>query len=149
MSDINCPFCNIDALKNRIIYETGRLFVTLSNPRIMPGHTLVVPKKHVGAPFLLDPCEEIDLLTTATRFQRKLMELFSQKWGKPAGCNLEILPKPFMPQTELAIPGHTHVHLKPRFWQDPYWQAVGRHEDKVFRKPSPEELDEFVALLSE
>jgi len=144
-----CPFCIVDESKNRVFYEGARVYATLSNPRLMAGHLLVIPRQHVGAPFELNPTEQQELFDTALRFQKKLIEVFSGIWNKPAGCDLSIHTRPFMPQTELSIPGHVHVHLRPRFWQDPYWGHVLRHEDDVFQPLSPEEQEKIQALLVE
>ena len=148
MPNQRCPFCSVEALKNRIIIETPTLFVTLSNKWLIPGHTLVIPKRHVGAVFELPAREQEQLMKTALCFQQKIMEVCTELWNDDVGCDLRIHTRPFMRQTELAIPGHAHIHLQPRFYQDEYWRIVGRHEDEVFKVPSGKELDQFVALLS-
>jgi diadenosine tetraphosphate (Ap4A) HIT family hydrolase len=143
-----CPFCVVDGNKNRIFWEGTTAFATFSNPRLMEGHLLVIPKRHVGAPFELYPQEYQELFATATRFQKKLIEFHSALWRKPAGCDMSIHTRPFMPQTELAIPGHVHVHLRPRYFMDPYWQIVGRHEDEIFEKFPPDEMDRVHSLFA-
>jgi diadenosine tetraphosphate (Ap4A) HIT family hydrolase len=45
---MNCPFCEITTEKTeRVIRETESTFAVLSNPQLMSGHLLVIPKRHV------------------------------------------------------------------------------------------------------
>ena len=149
MPEKTCPFCLVDVKKNPIIYENYILFVTPSNPWLVPGHTLIIPKRHVAEPFLLGRRERIEFMEVAFRFQQKLSELFSARWGTRASCDLQILPKPFMEQTALAITGHTHAHLLPRGYKDHLWRVSGYLTDEAFKNPSRGELDDFVASLSD
>lgn len=149
MPEDHCPFCDVSALKNRIIWENKRVFVTLSNPRLTEGHTLVIPKVHVGSLSELSYSARSELLEIAVRYQTRLIQIFSAKWEMSAGCDLKVNTRPFMPQTQLSIPGHVHVHLRPCFWEDPYYQAVLRHEEGIFTVPSREELNEMQKLLKE
>lgn len=149
MEPKKCPFCNVDSEKNRIIWEGWGIIAMLSNPRLMPGHTLVIPKKHVGALFELSWMRQIIVFWMVFRLQKKIIKVFSEVWGKPAGCDVAWHTRPFMPQTELSIPGHAHVHLRPRFWEDPYYQEVLKHETAVFQPLDPEEKEKYQALLKE
>jgi len=44
---MECPFCNINSEKTRILKDGNFTRVVFSNPRLMPGHLLVIPKRHV------------------------------------------------------------------------------------------------------
>lgn len=44
---MECPFCNINEEKTKIISEGKYTFIVLSNPRLMKGHMLIIPKRHV------------------------------------------------------------------------------------------------------
>jgi len=45
---MDCPFCHTPQQeKHRMLYEGKNTVAFLANPRMMTGHTLVVPKKHV------------------------------------------------------------------------------------------------------
>lgn len=144
-----CPFCNLDAEKNRVLYETDTVVVILSNPRLMPGHVLVIPKVHAGAIFELELAVREDVFETALRFQQKMTRIFSERWGKAAGCDVSWHTRPFMPQTELSVPGHAHVHIRPRYWMDPFYEAVSKHETAVFQPLADEEKEEYQKLLRE
>ncbi len=147
MAEKPCPFCTIDAQRNRVIWNGEHTFVSLSAPRLMEGHLLVIPRRHVAAPFYLGESARRELFNIALYYQEKLMEVFAEKWHKPAGCDVSWHTRPFMPRTEISIPGHAHVHLRPRFWRDPYYEEVLKHETDMFTDPSIEELDSMEALL--
>lgn len=143
-----CPFCNLDQERNRVICDTGVVLVILSNPRLMPGHTLVIPREHAGAIFELSPFAQQQLILTALSFQKRMIEIFSWIWDKPAGCDLSIHTRPFMPRTQLSIPGHAHIHLRPRHWEDAYYEKVLKHETDFFQVPVDEELAHYQRILS-
>jgi ATP adenylyltransferase len=142
-----CRFCHLDRQRNRVLHETPSLFVILSNPRLMPGHALVIPKQHVGAVYDLDPDVREELLSTVLLFQEHMIINFSQRRKKPAGCDVSWHTRPFMPTTALTVPGHAHVHLRPRYFEDPFFHAVSTHETKVFKRVSKAERERYEALL--
>ena len=143
-----CPFCRIDTMKNRVLENWGSFFVTLSNPRLMEGHLLVIPHRHVGGLYDLRWDEQAEIFGAVLRLQKKLIAAFSEVWQKPAGCDVSWHTRPFMSQTEISIPEHAHIHLRPRFWQDPYYENVLRYETPVFQPLSSEELTRVSKLLA-
>jgi len=113
----------------------------------MEGHTLVIPKQHVGA--LYDVVNIVSVFKTVFHFQQKIIRVFSERGGWPAGCDVSWHTRPFMPQTELTIPGHAHVHLRPRYWQDPYYEEVLKYETAVFQPLGDKEKAIYQGLLGE
>jgi diadenosine tetraphosphate (Ap4A) HIT family hydrolase len=148
MPDEQCPFCNLNTERNRILHEDQDAIVVLSNPRLMPGHVLVIPRRHVGALFELEPPAQYGVFYNAMRYQERMIKIFTKRWNKPAGCDLSVHTRPFMPTTQLSIPQHAHVHLRPRFWKDPYYEQVLTHETGIFEALSDFEKEEYQALLS-
>ena len=143
-----CPFCALDTEAHRVLYTGCEVVVALSDPRLMEGHCLVIPRRHVGALFNLPESAQREALSVALHFQKKLIEAFSSFWGKAAGCDLSVHTRPFMPRTELSIPEHAHIHLRPRFWKDPYYENVLCHETAMFKPLSVEERERFYALFA-
>lgn len=149
MPEQNCPFCGIDEERNRILEVCNRVVVILSNPWLIEGHTLVIPKRHAVSLSALTPDERNELFGTAIYFQEKIKRIFSGLWGKPAGCDFLQHDRPFMPTTKISVPGHVHIHLLPRSWEDDYYQKVQKYETSVFQELGLEEREKFQNLLAE
>jgi diadenosine tetraphosphate (Ap4A) HIT family hydrolase len=147
MAEKPCPFCNLDRERNRILHESKYVVVVLSNPRLMEGHALVIPKRHVDRLSVLSSTERLALIDVAVVFQERIKEAFLSLWGKPAGCDLSQHDRIFMPTTQLSVPQHVHIHLRPRYWQDPYYEEVLRHETDMFQPLSDEEKEKYQKLL--
>ena len=135
-----CPFCNIHPERNIILKQTRRVAVILSNPREMPGHLLVIPKRHVEKPSELTPAERKELFDTLIIFQEKILSRIS------AGCDISEHHRPFQRQSNYKV-NHLHFHLKPRKMRDKLFQLCEKHETKVFEYPSKQELDDMLQLL--
>jgi diadenosine tetraphosphate (Ap4A) HIT family hydrolase len=145
-----CPFCHFPETMERVILETPNLWVALSVPNLMPGHVLVVPKVHVGAPYDLEPAICWEAMQMAMKFQQKMIWILSGLWGKPVGVDICIHTRPFMTQSDKSIPGHVHFHVRPRTYNDELYQAVQIHENVLFDRPIPDgELAEYRRLLAE
>ena len=146
-----CAFCLVDQKRNPILKDGRLVFVVLSNKRLILGHTLVIPKRHVSTLAELSNDERLELFETAIHFQEKIKALWSLTG---AGCDLSQHDRPFMRNTPaarsgLAVPEHLHIHLRPRIWQDEYYERVLRHETSMFAEPNFEELQRMVNLLGE
>ena len=76
---------------------------------ISPGHTLIIPKRHIGSFFELESDERQDLLNLLEAAKKILDEKFH-----PNGYNIGINDGPAAGQT---VP-HAHIHLIPRFTGD-------------------------------
>lgn len=133
-SDASCPFCTLP--KSRIILENDLAVVIRDAFPVSPGHTLVIPRRHIGSFFALEARERSALLDLVDLARRDLDEAL-----KPAGYNIGINDGPAAGQT---VP-HLHVHLIPRYegdqpdprggvrWIFPeradYWSARTREAD--------------------
>ena len=76
---------------------------------ITPGHTLIIPKRHIGSFFELETDERQDLLNLLVAAKKILQEEF-----KPNGYNIGINDGQAAGQT---VP-HLHIHLIPRYKGD-------------------------------
>ena len=99
-----CPFCTLP--KERVIDSNHHGMVIRDGFPISPGHTLVIPNRHIGSFFELSPEERqslLDLLDAA--------KLVLDSELKPDGYNIGINDGPSAGQT---VP-HLHIHLIPRY----------------------------------
>ena len=105
MSD--CPFCTLPKQRIQVASDLG-LIVRDAFP-ISPGHTLIIPKRHVGSFFDLSSDEREDLMSLLGTAKANVEAEF-----KPDGYNIGINDGPVAGQT---VP-HLHVHLIPRYKGD-------------------------------
>ena len=102
-----CPFCTLPP--ERIIDSNDLALVIRDGYPVSPGHTLVIPKRHIGSWFETTPEEQSAMLNLLERAKVVLETEF-----KPDGYNIGINDGPTAGQT---VP-HLHMHLIPRYKGD-------------------------------
>lgn len=100
----HCPFCTIPG--ERVVASGKLAFVIRDGYPISPGHTLVIPKRHIGSWFEATPEERAEMLGLVDAQKAEL-----DRELKPNGYNIGINDGPAAGQT---IP-HLHMHLIPRY----------------------------------
>jgi histidine triad (HIT) family protein len=130
-----CVFCDIkESINTRIIEETKNTYTILSNPALMKGHCLVIPKKHVESLSELNDDVRQELFEQVVRMQSLLIRKFM-------GCDIRQNYRPFQKQDDLKI-NHLYIHLQPRELYDELYEKCMIYEKDVFKKLSQEQLDE-------
>ena len=102
-----CPFCHLGPERIAGSNATG-LIVRDAYP-VTPGHTLIIPRRHVGSFFDLTPEERTGLLALLDEARAGLAHSH-----QPQGYNIGINDGPAAGQT---VP-HLHIHLIPRYAGD-------------------------------
>lgn len=102
-----CPFCSLP--EGRIVEENEHALVILDGFPVTPGHSLVIPKRHVASYFEIAEAEREALLALLDRAKARI-ELQHQ----PAGFNIGINDGAAAGQTV----SHLHIHLIPRYLGD-------------------------------
>lgn len=102
-----CAFCTLPAA--RIVDSTELGLVVRDAYPISPGHTLVIPRRHIGSFFELSDDERKSLLGLLTDAKQVLDQELH-----PQGFNIGINDGAAAGQT---VP-HLHIHLIPRFSGD-------------------------------
>lgn len=102
-----CPFCSLPA--DRTVLSSASAIALRDAYPISPGHTLIVPRRHVGSFFEATAQERADLLALLDEAKRELDAQFA-----PAAFNIGINDGPAAGQT---VP-HLHIHLIPRYVGD-------------------------------
>ena len=105
--DPNCPFCCLAA--EHYLDQNDEGFVIRDLFPVNPGHTLIIPKRHVGSFFTLTR-QEVDGLWQL--MQRAKVQLDSE--FAPNDYNIGVNDGPNAGQT---VP-HVHIHLMPRYVND-------------------------------
>ena len=102
-----CPFCNPDP--DRVLFEDGLVRVLADGFPVSPGHTLVVPVRHVVSFFALTPGEQAAMLAALDK-----AKCWVDTRHRPDGYNVGLNDGPAAGQTVL----HCHLHLIPRYAGD-------------------------------
>ena len=137
-----CPFCEyVLSKKEKMIQEGKNVFVILSDPRLMPGHLLVIPKRHVVKLSELNFEERKEFFDTIIEFQEKVVEKFS------TGCDLRQNYRPFLKEGKLKV-DHVHMHLLPREFEDEYYEKCQFSEKDIFKDLSDGERKKFSKLFN-
>ena len=103
----SCPFCTLPP--SRVIDSSQHGLVIRDAYPVSPGHTLIIPMRHIGSFFDLSAEERTDLLTLLDSAKTELDAEFS-----PDGYNIGINDGAAAGQT---VP-HLHIHLIPRYTGD-------------------------------
>jgi diadenosine tetraphosphate (Ap4A) HIT family hydrolase len=98
-----CPFCALPATR---IVDANELAVAVEDAfPVAPGHTLVIPRRHVASAFDLTPGEVAAVMELLVRAKARLDGLL-----RPDGYNVGVNVGRDAGQTVM----HAHVHLIPR-----------------------------------
>ena len=107
MATASCPFCA--PAEGRIVRAFDAVLVLRDGFPISPGHTLIVPRRHVGSFFALSTDEQSGMLEALNWATEELARLH-----RPDAFNIGLNDGPAAGQT---VP-HCHLHLIPRYVGD-------------------------------
>lgn len=89
---MTCPFCQLPT--ERVQFSNLHGVVIRDGFPISPGHTLIIPRRHVGSFFDIDTAERDALMALLEEAKRRLDREF-----KPDGYNIGINDGPAAGQT--------------------------------------------------
>ena len=104
----DCPFCKIGE-HVEVLCKTDIAMAILDSFPISPGHTLVIPKRHIPDYFDLTVEEQNELWQLVNRCKMILQDRFH-----PDGFNIGINVGEMAGQSIF----HVHIHLIPRYKGD-------------------------------
>lgn len=107
MSASPCPFCSLPS--ERIVSRTAHIVAIRDDFPITPGHTLLIPRRHVTSLFGLTMVEWVELGQLLTEVRTALLAEY-----QPDGFNIGINEGTAAGQTVM----HLHLHLIPRYHGD-------------------------------
>lgn len=102
-----CPFCTLP--EERILRAGTLCLVFADGYPISPGHSLVIPKRHIGSFFETTKAEREEIFGLLELRRKELMQSH-----RPAAFNIGINDGPAAGQTVM----HLHIHLIPRYAGD-------------------------------
>jgi diadenosine tetraphosphate (Ap4A) HIT family hydrolase len=102
--DAHCPFCTLP--RDRLVFESALALAIRDGFPVSPGHTLIVPRRHVASFFETTPEEQAAMLKLLT-----LAKIDLDQRLRPAGYNVGVNDGHAAGQTVM----HVHIHLVPRY----------------------------------
>jgi histidine triad (HIT) family protein len=136
-----CRFCGLEHNeKQRVLSIHEYCIVIFSNPRLMPGHLLVIPKRHVLSLSELDDAEQKELFDVTIAYQGKILKNIA------SGCDIKQHNRPFLPENDLKV-DHVHIHLQPRDFEDELYLKAHIHDREIFKPLLEAEREKLQALL--
>lgn len=138
-----CPFCTLD--RSRVFMENSLAVAILDLYPVTPGHTLIIPKRHIASFFEATPDEREAFFDLLDRVRNRMLNSrppFDGRGGSfvPDGFNIGINDGEAAGQSVF----HLHIHLIPRYsgdcdsprggirWVFPeravYWRKLGKDE---------------------
>ena len=133
----DCPFCQP---KEHLIKENAHAQAFLSNPRKVPGHVVVAPKRHVEKPWELTPEELADIFQLIFYVEQKMIS----KLGE--GADIKQNYRPFMPEGRIKK-DHVVFHVYPRSLHDYLYKTVEIYETDLYADLDDLERSEVTKLL--
>ena len=118
---MDCPFC--DAKNEDIIYKNNFFRIILVDE--IPGYIRVITNKHIKEFSELSDEESTELMLAVKKIEKKMIEFL-----KPDKINIAALGN--------MVP-HLHIHIIPRYINDPWWPgATFCDKKRDFNYPSLE-----------
>jgi diadenosine tetraphosphate (Ap4A) HIT family hydrolase len=133
----NCPFCHP---QERVLKQNDLAQVILSDPHKVPGHLLVMPKRHVEQPWELTHDEVTSVFDLIFEIEQKLIG----KLGD--GFDIRQSYRPFRPQNEIKL-NHLLFHVLPRSNDDYIFKVSEQYESGLYAELDDMERDAVIDLL--
>jgi len=105
----NCPFCS-PTIERLSWLETEKVRVVYNTAPLLPGHSLVLPKRHVSSLLELSDSEINELFQVARKAALILLRVFQGD-----GFDISLQDGEAAGQTV----AHLHIHVLPRKFGDP------------------------------
>jgi diadenosine tetraphosphate (Ap4A) HIT family hydrolase len=135
---VQCTFCDRRSMRSADVYFENDHFVYASTrdprdpPDVLPGSGVAVPIVHRASPFDFSPEEWVALGDVLVRAKAV--------WDNRLAPDGYFLSWACFPSNVDAIPGmHAHLHVVPRFDDEPFADRGGRTaiKDSQNRRPEP------------
>jgi len=102
---MNCPFCNPEIIERQIFGETEQFCLFYNYKPVLPGHSLIVPKRHIES--IVDMTDEE--LKEFALVMKRLSSILMTAYGCD-GIDISLQNG----ATAGASVAHIHWHLVPR-----------------------------------
>jgi diadenosine tetraphosphate (Ap4A) HIT family hydrolase len=107
MTSASCPFCHLDP--SSVICSNRHAVAVWDGFPVTPGHSLIIPKRHIVSFFEATPEEQAALFEILGEIRSRLIAE-----RRPDGFNIGVNDGAAAGQTVM----HLHIHLIPRYLGD-------------------------------
>lgn len=107
------PFCTKELFSKTIFYESKYFMVLYDIKPVVPGHTLIVPKRHILDFLELNTEESADLHEVFDHVIPKILSIYG------ANENSYDMTSQIGPYSGRTV-AHLHIHIVPRVKNDEY-----------------------------
>ena len=107
MTSACCPFCHLDT--SSLLCSNRHAVAVLDGFPVTPGHSLIIPKRHIVSFFDATPEEQAALFELLGQVRQRLVAE-----RQPDGFNIGVNDGAAAGQTVM----HLHLHLIPRYLGD-------------------------------
>jgi histidine triad (HIT) family protein len=134
--DVSCVFCEIVAgrVPASMVFQDALTMAFVDVRQFHPGHTLVIPRRHLRDVGALDDSTGAALMATISRVTRAVGSVFPNEglslWHSIGEAAFQEVP-------------HLHFHIHPRFKED----GVLRVYPRAPATADKQKRDEYAALL--
>jgi diadenosine tetraphosphate (Ap4A) HIT family hydrolase len=107
----------------------------------MPGHLLVIPKRHVERMSELDDTELLELTHVVNTYCDKIL-----RFAK--GYMVKNNFMPFLEESRLKV-NHMHIHILPRVFNDDLYSKALFNESTLYQDLTDEEYEDILKKLGD
>ena len=136
-----CRFCRegINPERTKILEENKSAYVTLANPRLVKGHLLIIPWRHIEKISELTEKEVLDVIALTNKYCNKILKISK-------GYTIRNNYMPFLGETERKV-NHLHIQIIPREFTDEIYTKSITPENTLFKKITEEEYEEVMKKI--
>lgn len=134
-------FCS-EKIRDSIFYKTKYTMAVCDIAPVLPGHSLIIPIRHVSDPIHLMDEEVVDMFNVLKKIKPVLSKVFAK------GSDSYNLTAQIGKYSGMSIP-HLHMHVIPRSGNDEFQQDNNRIYDMIEHAKSitSKEMTSRVTLL--
>ena len=141
-----CAFCREEVLEAQVFYTGEQSLALLSYKPVLPGHILVIPKRHVERFEDLTEAEMTDMQRTIQKVDQAVRRLY--------GYKDYLLLEKNGPDAGQSVP-HVHFHYIPgaqfltiRFILSDWWPALSADQMRVLKQDLAESISKLPSTPS-
>lgn len=127
-------FCS-DIIEKGIFYKTEHTVAISDIAPVVPGHSLVIPRRHVLSILEMSDEEVLDFFEVVRKVNPVLLKLYGDR------SNSYVMTAQIGEYSGMSV-RHFHLHIIPRKKTDPFQEGTGRDIYAEIDKPKAHRLSE-------